>query len=251
MSTQNVTPLPPVSKTSLIPAYQQVAQHIRAHVEAGLYLPNHRLPAEPELATQLQVSRGTLRKGLQSVISDGLLTAVHGKGTFVTALPSAAAFATSFLTIGEEIRRRGKTPATEVIELGRRTSTYAFTALELGGKTIPWYLHRVRGDEDGPIAVMENYLNPTLTTSIEQCDFTTTTLFSYLEEIEGHTISHGERTISSEAAAAPDAGFLDVKIGDPLLVLRQTTFISSGKPIECSLVRINPKRMEIGAIVCR
>src|ERR687896_843249 len=46
-----------------------------------------RLPAEPELAAALGVSRATLRDALQSLEEDGFVTREHGAGTFVTFRP--------------------------------------------------------------------------------------------------------------------------------------------------------------------
>lgn len=42
-----------------------------------------RLPAERKLASELGVSRSSLRKGIQKLISQGLLVSRRGGGTFV------------------------------------------------------------------------------------------------------------------------------------------------------------------------
>ena len=46
--------------------------------------PGHRLPSEPALATQLGVSRATLREAMRTFEAQGLLRRKQGSGTFVT-----------------------------------------------------------------------------------------------------------------------------------------------------------------------
>jgi GntR family transcriptional regulator len=44
----------------------------------------HRLPGELELADQYGVSRDTIRRAIQELVSEGRLLVLHGRGTFVT-----------------------------------------------------------------------------------------------------------------------------------------------------------------------
>jgi len=64
----------------------------------GAY-PGGRLPAEPELAAGLGVSRTTIRAVLQSLEEDGLVSRRPGRGTYVDAeaLRSAELFATEVI----------------------------------------------------------------------------------------------------------------------------------------------------------
>ena len=73
------------------PAYQQVADQIRALVADGALAPGERLPAEDRLATSFGVSRGTVREALRILVAEGLVHTTRGVagGTFVTA-PDAA-----------------------------------------------------------------------------------------------------------------------------------------------------------------
>jgi LacI family transcriptional regulator len=61
--------------------YRQLAQQLRRDVDAGRYA--GRLPSEPELARELDVSRGTLRQALGLLVREGVLHTVAGRGTFV------------------------------------------------------------------------------------------------------------------------------------------------------------------------
>jgi DNA-binding GntR family transcriptional regulator len=44
----------------------------------------HRLPGELELFEQYGVSRDTIRRAIQELVSENRLVALHGRGTYVT-----------------------------------------------------------------------------------------------------------------------------------------------------------------------
>jgi len=65
------------------PAHRRVAAALSAEIQGGVFRPGSRLPAEPQLAVQFGVSRGTLRQALQSLRAEGLIDSVAGRGSFV------------------------------------------------------------------------------------------------------------------------------------------------------------------------
>jgi DNA-binding LacI/PurR family transcriptional regulator len=66
------------------PLHTRIADRVRRGVRDGLYQPGERLPSEVELATQLSVSRGTVRQALTALVVEGLLRTIPGRGTFVS-----------------------------------------------------------------------------------------------------------------------------------------------------------------------
>src|ERR1700716_1820841 len=69
------------------PLVSQAAAAIRTRIEAGRWQLGEQLPSEPQLATELGISRGTLRESVRVLISNGLLDRRHGVGTFVARVP--------------------------------------------------------------------------------------------------------------------------------------------------------------------
>ncbi|MCP2040926.1 GntR family transcriptional regulator [Neisseria sp. HSC-16F19] len=66
------------------PLYRQVMVKILQQLAAGVLKPGQALPSEWDLARQWQVSQGTVRKGLNELVAQGVLTRQQGVGTFVT-----------------------------------------------------------------------------------------------------------------------------------------------------------------------
>ncbi|MEJ1154158.1 FadR/GntR family transcriptional regulator [Microbacterium marmarense] len=59
---------------------------IKQMLTSGALVPGSRLPIEKDLATQLGVSRGSLREGVRALATLGVLETRQGDGTYVTAL---------------------------------------------------------------------------------------------------------------------------------------------------------------------
>jgi GntR family transcriptional regulator len=64
--------------------WQQVYEDLRAEMDSGELATDARLPGELELADQYGVSRDTIRRAIQELVSEGRLVVLHGRGTFVT-----------------------------------------------------------------------------------------------------------------------------------------------------------------------
>ena len=63
-----------------------VVQRILDMVKAGSLAPGHKLPAERDLAQQLDVSRPTIREALRALAILGVVEIRHGGGVYVTSL---------------------------------------------------------------------------------------------------------------------------------------------------------------------
>ena len=65
------------------PLYYQLEQALRERINVGEFENGQPLPTEERLCEQYSVSRITVRKALDALISDGLITKRRGVGTFV------------------------------------------------------------------------------------------------------------------------------------------------------------------------
>jgi DNA-binding GntR family transcriptional regulator len=65
-------------------AYLRVADDIAARVASGELASGARLRSERDLAEYYGVSYGTIRHAMKVLRERGLITTIHGRGTFIT-----------------------------------------------------------------------------------------------------------------------------------------------------------------------
>jgi DNA-binding GntR family transcriptional regulator len=63
--------------------YQQIADLLRADIEAGVYPPGAMIPAISTIIQETGCTHVTVRKGIGILASEGLVVVRPGKGTFV------------------------------------------------------------------------------------------------------------------------------------------------------------------------
>ncbi len=65
------------------PIYRQISSQILALIEAGQLMPGQQLPPERELALQLKVARGTIKKAYDALVQQHYVVAARGRGSLV------------------------------------------------------------------------------------------------------------------------------------------------------------------------
>ena len=72
----------PVLDESL-PIFQQIAQIIRDDIVEETLVEGERVPSENELSSFYNINRATVRKGLQTLVDEGIIYKKRGMGMFV------------------------------------------------------------------------------------------------------------------------------------------------------------------------
>ena len=98
---------PDLDRTGPAPIYLQIETWIREQIAAGAWPPRFKLKAEVDLATELDVSRGTVRKAISDLMAEGLLTQTHGRGTFVSPHVVEQPLADRLVTFSEDLISKG------------------------------------------------------------------------------------------------------------------------------------------------
>ncbi|MEW2378066.1 GntR family transcriptional regulator [Micromonospora sp. NPDC047812] len=235
-----------------VPLHAQVSEQIRARILSAEWPPHYRLRSEPELATELGISRGTLRRALSTLIRDGLLVQVRGRGTFVTSTAIEPSIAQKLTTLSEDFARQGVSMTTHVVThqvMAAPSPVAALLDLRPGQSVLR--LERLRATSTGPVAWLVNYVRVDLAPGLDLVDLADRSLFGLLENEYGLKISTGRRTFSATAATGRIAAALEVPEQFPLLYLEQITYLDDGRPIEYSDVWIHSERMRVTSLLSR
>lgn len=232
--------------------HAQISDQIRRSITSGNWPPHFRLLPEPELATELGVSRGTLRRALSTLIGEGLLVQIKGRGTYVTSTAIEPAIAQRLSSLSEDLASQGVHWRTKVVSARTAVPSRPVAALlGMTARAAAFRLERVRRNADGPFAYLVNSVRGELVPGIEQLDFGSRSLFDVLENDYLLRIGSGRRTFDAVAADRRVARHLAVELGCPVQHLEQITYLADGSPLEYSDVWIHSARVKVTSILSR
>ena len=202
--------------------YQAVKDHIRQKVQSGAWKVGDRVTSEHELVAELGVSRMTAHRALRELAAEGLLQRIAGVGTFV-ADGKAESSLLQVSNIAEEIRSRGHRHHSEVIlQTGEAASPE--TASLLGLRAGDWVFHMVcLHREDGvPIQLEDRYVHPLVAPHFLNQTFGAVQPSEYL--LNTVPLDEVEHVVEATCASAETAARLEIRTGDPCLVLTRRTW---------------------------
>ncbi len=204
--------------------------------------PDAAIPSERDLMTTYGVSRATVRRAIDTLVTDGLLQRIHGKGTFVARprLESTLHLA----SFSQDMRRRGLTPSTRSLGIEReRPPADVVEALRLGKSGEAWRIERVRLADGQPIALEQGWYPEAALPNLDREDLGGS-LYEVFGTRYGHTIDAAEQTLWGETADATLARRLDAPIHTPLLVFRRVSS-AAGTPLEYVVSRYRGDRYQL------
>ena len=245
--------LGPLERATAAPLHDQISDQIRKKIRSGRWPQHYKLHAEADLATELAVSRGTIRRALKTLIDEGLLRQVQGRGTFVADHRAEQDYSDPLRSMAEDLDRRGISYTTslvsfEAVEPDQRISGL----LDIAAGDLVWQLERVRRGSDGsPLMFLRNWVSCERCPGLSRELIREKSLFRVLEQDLGLELVLSRRTIGAVLTSAELAIVLDIPAGAPLLHIEQITYTEGDRPLECSDVWMPPSRMSMSSIVRR
>jgi GntR family transcriptional regulator len=221
------------------PIYMQLANRLRGQIESDFIRPGDALPSERDLCTILGASRVTVRKSIELLIDEGLLTRRQGSGTFVTQrIQAPGSFLSSF---SEEASGRGETSETRWISklLDSPTEEEA-RLLELPVGAQVARISRVRKAGGEPLAI-ENAVIPA--EMLPELDQLRNSLYRALEK-RGNRPMSGEQKIRAGLARPAEAKLLDIPEHSEILRIERLTRRADGRPVELTRSSYRGERYE-------
>jgi DNA-binding GntR family transcriptional regulator len=241
-----------INKNDPKPLYSQIADWIREKIFTKEWEKNHQLPAEEDLAKHIDVSRGTLRKAISSLIKEGILIQIQGKGTFVAEPKVSHPFGQELVSFAESMEREGIVFETKVLEqrvIEPKASIKKKFSLTDNQKVL--YLKRVRIIDNEPVIVLENYIHIDLCQGIEHTDFEEMPLFAAIEKFSGQKIHFGIRQFEARGLEEEQAMLFSLPMGTPVLYLDQITYLDDSIPVEISHVWLRSDKYSITSYLQR
>ncbi|MFD1109385.1 GntR family transcriptional regulator [Pseudoroseomonas ludipueritiae] len=225
-------PPKPQDRLDARPLYQQVETVLIDRIASGAWPPGHSLPAEPELAAELGVSQGTVRKALAELERRNLIERRQGRGTTVLRhTGDTARF--HFFRLRD---LSGVAVISHIVVLsckpGEADESEA-AALRLPQGTPIFRLRRLR-TVDGVPRIFERctLVEARLPGFHLPEGELTTELYVHLQRAHGVTIEHAEEDLSAQAAGLEEAAVLGLPEGKPLLRVQRLAFDIARRVVE-------------------
>jgi GntR family transcriptional regulator len=214
------------------PLWQVVADSISEQIVNGELSPGERLPSEAELCHIYSVGRNTVRHALSDLVNKGVLTTIHGVGTFVAdeRMIKTAEYLYGFT---QEMELRGHEVTSQVLEAKIIPADPFLTRqleIQLGAEVV--FLNRVRMMEGEPAAIERAYLPHKLCPNILSYDFSTTSLYRTLSEVYNKKPDHAEQEIEASFATEEVTRLLGLEKPAVVLVFHRETRLADGTVIE-------------------
>jgi GntR family transcriptional regulator len=213
------------------PIYRQLHDIIIEMIESGELAPGDALPGERTLAEMYDVSRVTVRRCIGDLVGEGYLTRGQGKETRVAERKIDHHLGRLVGSV-EEFLNDDYCTTIDVVSKGFVTGSPAVRRyLEIEGGTAPVYAFARRICGGGqPLAVNYSFVPQEIGKIVDSLDLTQARVFSALENA-GFNLSYGKQTIMAAACMAEEAALLKYTAGQPVLVIRRTSYLEDGHPL--------------------
>ncbi|MEN3745970.1 GntR family transcriptional regulator [Sphingomonas sp. HF-S3] len=210
------------------PLYLQLQKGLRNAIENRVVQADAAIPTERELAEEFDISRITVRKAVDGLVSEGLLSRRRGAGTFVVA-PRVEKNFSRLTSFSEDMVSRGRRPHSAWVSKSEGAVTpEEAMSLGLSPGTSVYRFHRIRFADDLPMALefatVPGYCLPSV-------DAVGASLYEALERA-GHLPVRALQRLRAVNFTADHAEPLGVAPGDAGLFIERRGFLVDGRTAE-------------------
>ncbi|MES2742161.1 MAG: GntR family transcriptional regulator [Pseudomonadota bacterium] len=216
-----------MGQNSSQPLYQQLQRALREAIDNRLLGPDEALPAERQLATDLSISRITVRKAIDGLVAEGLLVRRPGSGNFInTRIEKNFSKLTSF---SEDMRARGRNPRSVWLKRSEGTVTpEEALRLRLSPGAAVYRFNRIRYADEVPMCLEYATIVAACLPSLEAVDVS---MYQALEQA-GNRPTRALQRLSALLLNAEQAKLLDANQGDAGLAVERLGFLRDGRAVE-------------------
>ncbi|MCP4405745.1 MAG: GntR family transcriptional regulator [bacterium] len=221
-----------INKNIPMPLYYQVSETIRQRIAQNIYLPGQPIPTEIQLQEEFTVSRETIRKAVNNLVTEGLIEKVRGKGTFVAQSKIVHRIGSIYGST-EEIVARGRIPTTTFLEKSEFSPPDNMRReMGLNASQRAVKIRRLRCTDNKPAAILTSYLPVDLVPNITHTEFIDGSLYKTLEGVYHLILSEADEVIEAGSVGEQEADLLKIQKDSPILVVKRLTFLENLRVIE-------------------
>jgi GntR family transcriptional regulator len=213
------------------PLYIQVKDILRKRIHSGIWSPGQALPSEMRLASELDVSQGTVRKALDALSDARIVERKQGRGTYVVEHTSTKVLFKFFHIYDNNGEKVEPGPGKTRFDLIKATPDIA-NSLSIAVSEEVYKINRLRTHKKKPFVVEQIYLPKNLFPGICERGELTATLYDMFQRVYGITVSRVQEDLTVVLATKGQAKMLDIAAGSPLQKIDRIAYDIEETPIE-------------------
>ena len=229
-------------KTRGVTLYYQVKEYLKEKIASNEWPVGKKLPAEPELAAQLNVSRATVRQALHELAEEGVLVRKQGTGTFVAEFSYEGNFTDRYFPV----------------ELGKRHALISFSIvpaekpiakhLAIPENSLVYSIYRTRFLKDGnvPAVIEKSYVLAEHYKDLKAEDLIgDVKVYDLLVERYGVVLASSITEIQATLLNQQEAAILGCKRDVPVLLMTRTCYNLAGSPVVLTRSLFRPDKCKL------
>ena len=224
------TPAPQIDRNSFEPAYMQLVRILREQISEGLFRPGDRLPSESQLCKSYGVSPMTVRRAINVLLEQSVVSTAQGRGTFVKPLQLGA------VTFGLEQLQALFTEAgattVKMLEASivKVDETIAEKlAVPVGSRSI--HIRRLFSKNNEPRIYHVEYMIYDPRRPVVEAEMEVTSLYGLFSGAGTSDIKWGQLSISAWVLSGMEATLLKAVDGSPAFYLEHTFYDYENQPM--------------------
>ncbi|CAM3160917.1 trehalose operon repressor [Paenibacillus taichungensis] len=218
--------------------YEDIAARIRTgEIEAGTLL-----PSELDLSESYQTSRETIRKALKMLSEEGYIQKIQGKGSIVLDIRKIdfpISGLVSFKELAKKMGHRAKTYVKVFEE--KKVDQALFKKINFGLNEKVWEIRRVRKVDGEHVILDKDHISQKLIPGLSK-EICNDSIFEYIEEELGLTISFAKKEILVEEPTAEDRELLDLEGFHNVVVVRSQVYLEDASQFQFTEARHRPDK---------
>lgn len=213
------------------PKYIQLVERIKREILSNDLKTGDKLLSENELKKIYNVSSTTVRKCIDILKHEGLISRVQGVGTFVNK-PHVKRSLEKILSFTKNMEQFGLNPSSKVLEKKIISANeYYGQKLKLNPEEKILRLKRLRFGNDIPMMLETRYISLKNCPTIIEKNLTGS-LYDIYQTFYGITLTKAQQNLKIVFLKEKDAKLLNCNPGDPAFLVTGVTYSADEEPIE-------------------
>ena len=237
-----------IDRDSYEPAYAQLANIVRRQIAEGQFRPGDQLPSEAQFCRKYGISPMTVRRSINLLIDQGVVSTEQGRGTFVKPVElSTASFDLhelgSLLIEGGE----GEIKLMDVRVITATNKVASKLGIQIGEPAI--YIRRLFSKKGQPIFYHREYLIYDPSRPIVEAEMDATSLKGLFSEVDNKVLKQGQLTIQATLMTEEEAQILGSEIPSAAFYLEHLFYDFNDQPISWGWFIFPSDKLHLSTII--